>query len=555
MASESKSYPSGVRLPARGVAELIAFLVVVPLIVVGCGSDTASAPTATPQPAPVPTGTISASTATPKPPMPTATPEGPAYWPTTAWRTSTPEEQGIDSAALLKTLQHVEDAGINLRSIIVIRNGYVVLEAYNQLVTAEHKVGVYSVTKSVTGALTGIALREGYIKDIQAHVLDYFPGLKVANLDERKKAITIEDLVTMRPGLDCGDDVIGSGMQQSDNWVDYTLNLPMASQPGENLVYCTAGVHLMSAILTKATGMSTAQYAQQRLFDPLGITKDDIVWPSDPQGITLGGYGIEMRPLDMAKLGLLYLHNGNWNGKQVVPEGWAIASTQTHAVGTGGKNYGYLFWVYPSHFAAEGLGEQKIMVVRDRNMVVVMTSAIDWHKGPVLEGLLDNYIIPAAKADGPLPENRAAYDALQAKVESMANPVKPVPALNETAKRVSGKTFVMDKGDLGFDTVTMTFTEGSPVVTVTLGTQNWPSEGPIGLDNMYHITGSMDSNWSAIRGHWADANIFEMREIQSSPDIQEETFRLEFAGDAVTIHAEEPVFGTFNTDVHGVMKK
>ena len=267
MASESKRFSMGMRPPARAVAMMALFMVVVPMIATGCGSDTVSAPTATP----VPTQTAAAQ---------------PAYWPTTGWRTSTPEQQGVNSQGLLNALQHAQDAGINLRSIMVIRNGYVVLEAYNQPFTAEHKFGVYSVTKSVTGALTGIAVHEGYIKDTGARVLDYFPNVQVSNLDDRKKAITVDDLLTMRPGLNCADEVIGpAAPEQSPNWVNYILDLRMASQPGQNMIYCTAGVHLMSAVLSKATGMSAAQYAQPRLFDPLGITKDEVGWASDPQGI------------------------------------------------------------------------------------------------------------------------------------------------------------------------------------------------------------------------------------------------------------------------------
>jgi CubicO group peptidase (beta-lactamase class C family) len=513
------------------------FLVSVSIIAVGCGSEATPAPTATP----VPTATVAAQ---------------PAYWPTTGWRTSTPEQQGVDSQGLLNALQHVQDTGINLHSIMVIRNGYVVLEAYNQPYTAEHKFGIYSVTKSVTGALTGIALHEGYIKGAGAHVLDYFPGMQISNLDDRKQAITVDDLLTMRPGLNCADEVIGSvAPEQSPNWVNYILNLPMATQPGQNMIYCTAGVHLMSAVLTKATGMNAAQYAQPRLFDPLGITSGDVVWPSDPQGNSIGGYGIQMKPSDMAKLGLLYLNGGKWDGTQVVPEEWVQSSSRSHTPTSDGRGYGYLFWIYPSHYAAEGLGEQKIMVVKDRNMVVIMTAAIDWQKGQPLEPLLDNYIIPAAKAGGPLPENRAAYEALQAKVAYMANPVQPVAALNDTARRVSGKTYVVDKNDLGFDTFRVDFTEGSPVVTATLGTPNGTTIGLIGLDNIYRVTGSMDGNWSAFRGHWIDANTFEAREIQASPDIQEEDFRLEFTGDQLKMHVEETVFGAANIDLQGVMKK
>ena len=176
-------------------------------------------------------------------------------------------------------------------------------------------------------------------------------------------------------------------------------------------------------------------------------------------------------------------------------------------------------------------------------------------KGRCLRACSTTISIPAAKADRPLPENRAAYDALQAKVKYMANPAQPVPTLNDTARRVSGKIYLLDKNDMGLDTLKADFEEGSPVVTVTLGTANGDTGGLIGLDNVYRITGSMDGNWLALRGRWIDANTFEARELQASPDIQEEDFRLEFTGDELKMHVEEPVFGTATMDIRGVMKK
>lgn len=523
------------RRPATG---LLVLALLLPVVLPGCGGAGA-------QPTPTPT----------LPPAPTATPtpSAPAYWPTGGWRTSSPEEQGIDSRQLLLALQHTEDAGINMRSLTVIRNGYIVLEAYNQPFTPTRQYPVFSVTKSVTGALIGIAIHEGYIKSLQEPVLSFFPEKKVAKLDKNKQAITIADLVSMQPGLDCADDVLGNKVEQSPDWVQYILDLPMATEPGTKLVYCTAGMHLLSAILTRATGMSTQLYAQSRLFDPMGISKSEIGWGADPQGITFGGYGLQLQPRDMAKLGLLYLYGGRWQGKQVVPEQWVIDSTKVHAKGDDNKDYGYGFWVYPSHFAAEGYGEQKIQVVKDRNLVVVMTAAIDWHKGQLLEGLLRDYIIPAAKSDKPLPTNASAFGELQAKVKWMAKPVWDVPPLPEIARNISGKTFTMETDPMGWKALSVEFAEGSPEAVATVQTEVGPLSVRIGLDNVYRLT-TQGTSQLALRGRWEDGKVFVVRQVDPAT-VQEEEIRFDFSGGRLTGTAREVIFDSFSLDVQGVEMK
>ncbi|MEO8285227.1 MAG: serine hydrolase [Chloroflexota bacterium] len=539
----AKNKPA-LRIVPKWVLALLTLALILPGALSGCGGTVQTlAPPATPTPAPPATA------------VPTLTPDL-AYWPTDSWRTSTPEEQGVNSAQLLRALSHVSDAGINVRSMTVIRNGYVVLEAYNQPFTADRQYEVFSVTKSVTGALIGIAIHEGYIKDVREQVLSFFPGRKFANFDSNKQALTIEDLLTMQPGLDCWDDKLNGGVERSKDWVQFALDLPMASPPGEQLVYCTAGPHILSAILTKATGMSTAAYAQSRLFDPLGIAPGDITWGTDPQGITLGGYGISMKPADMAKLGLLYLYGGKWEGKQVVPAEWVTASSAVHAYGTDHKNYGYLFWVYPTHFAAEGLGEQVIAVVKESNMVVVLTSSVDWHAGPVVLKLLQDYILPAAKSDKPLPENASALADLQRKVAYMANPVEPVKPLLEAARLASGRTYLFGDNPAGWKSLTLTFKENNAEALATLeavnGTTTVSQTVAIGLDNVYRLEKLQNGSFAARRGHWADDHTLVIRHLQSPPDLEETEIRADFSGDSIKVHVEEMVFGTYSYDFEGI---
>lgn len=167
-------------------------------------------------------------------------------------------------------------------------------------------------------------------------MLGFFPERTVANVDVKKKAMTLEDLLTMRSGFQCinePNEVTLAQMQASPDWVQFTLDLPMAEEPGTNFVYCSSNSHLLSGIIRKTTGMSELNYAKGRLFKPLGIYNVTI-WPGDPQGNNNGGGDLHLTPHDMAKLGYLYLNKGTWGGKQVVPAALVSRTTQIQ-----GKTY------------------------------------------------------------------------------------------------------------------------------------------------------------------------------------------------------------------------
>jgi CubicO group peptidase (beta-lactamase class C family) len=487
---------------------------------------------------------------------PTVTPGFPSafYWPTTEWRTSTPEEQGVDSAQLLRALEHIDQDAINIRSMTVIRNGYIVLEAYYQPWKEDHKYHVYSVTKSVVGLLVGIAIEEGYIKDVNQPVLGFFPELTIKNRDANKEAMTVEDLLTMRSGLDCADEKLNFAMESTEDWVQFALDLPMVSPPGEKLVYCGAGTHLLSAIVGKATGMSASRYAQPRLFDPLGIAASEVTWWADPQGVSLGGYGLNLKPRDMAKLGLLLQHGGKWGDNQVIPEKWVATASTVHSKGDNDKNYGYTLWVYPTSFAAEGLGEQMIQVVNDRNMLVAITAAIAGHEGPATRKLLEDYIIPAASADSPLPPNPDALQALKDKVKYLSNPVEPMPPLPATATRISGKTYVMDENASGWKSLSISFEEGKPEAVAALVDSTGENRAAIGLDNVYRETEMPAGNTFYLRGHWEDQDTFVARQVQPQPDLEESVMRFDFTGDELNVHVDEVISDRYSIDMRGVAK-
>jgi len=305
------------------------------------------------------------------------------YFPTEEWRTSTPEVQGMDSALLKQMMDEIKTGNHAIDSVLVVRNGYIVWEEYpNDMLYDRNMPHVlYSVTKSFTSALIGIAINKGYLKSVDQKVVDFFPDKTIANLDERKRNITIENLLMMTSGFEWNEISYGysdprNSLAQalsSGDYVQYVLDRPMAYQPGETFVYNTGNTQVLSAIITKVTGLSTDAFAQKYLFEPIGITSS--YWNNDAQDIPLGGSGLELTPRNAAKFGYLFLNNGVWGGKQIVPADWVTRSTSNTQSIYG--NYGYLWWINTlfDYYNASGLYGQRIFVAPKSDLVCVITTS------------------------------------------------------------------------------------------------------------------------------------------------------------------------------------
>ena len=241
-------------------------------------------------------------------------------WPTAGWETSTPEAEGMSSAALADLVDF--GAASDMDSLLVVRHGRIVAEAYYAPFRRGQQHLVNSVTKAVVGTLVGIAVQEERIGRLDQPVVDLFFEREIARLDAAKKAITIESLLDSNSGLDWNEPLSDAPpetmlqMARSRDWVGFVLDRPMAQPPGRAFAYDSGTWHLLSAILTKKTGMDTLAYARQALFRPLGIA--EATWAQDPQGIRIGGYGLFLQPRDMAKIGYLYLHHGRVGGRAAV---------------------------------------------------------------------------------------------------------------------------------------------------------------------------------------------------------------------------------------------
>lgn len=278
---------------------------------------------------------------------------------------------------------------LDLRSCLVSYRGQLLFEHYRNQQTATEAAKINSCTKSVLSALICIAMGQQLLPEPSTAASIFFPQL-AEDSDTRKQSITLEHLLTMSAGFEWTEfGGINSfpRMTQTPNWTKYTLEQPLLDTPGTRMEYNSGISQLLSAILVQASGLSTAQFAERYLFQPLGIEQYE--WETDPQGIHTGGFGLKMVPSDMLKLGQLYMQNGVWNNEQLIHKNLlerAVSPAFTADSPRRGQ-YGWHWWVdsFPTvqeqakdcsiaYFYALGFGGQNIIVIPSLEVVAVITN-------------------------------------------------------------------------------------------------------------------------------------------------------------------------------------
>jgi CubicO group peptidase (beta-lactamase class C family) len=270
-----------------------------------------------------------------------------------------------------------------LKSLIILKNGEVIVEEYFNGGGPDQIHDIRSASKSILSAVLGIAIKDKYIESIDQRVIDFFPEYITDELDPKLYDLRIRHLITMKSGFKVKETAkVYQKLYESPDWVEHILHLPFQSEPGKKFNYHSFNTHLLSATISKATGMSTLEYAKSSLFSPLGII--EVKWEKDPVGYHIGGWGLSLKAQDMLKFGTLYLNNGLFKGTQVVPSEWIKSSIieRTGMIGTyySGWNksygYGFLWWVkrinnYIDIPFAMGHGGQRIAIIPDVNAVLV----------------------------------------------------------------------------------------------------------------------------------------------------------------------------------------
>lgn len=318
----------------------------------------------------------------------------------------------MDAQLLSGGLAALDDSH-GIHSFLIARHGFLVIEQYYNGSSGEYSYQIASITKSVISALTGIAIREGFIADTRQYVSEFLPEYFTSEANQPKSEITLQDFLIMSAGFALPE--IGS---QSD-WIQATIDAPLVTAPGKYFWYNSALPHVISSIISKVSGMDTCEFAYQYLFEPMDITLE--YWDRDPQHFFNGAAGMYLTPREMAEFGQLYLNRGQWNGTQVLPAAWVDESFQAYvhvphqsevdpdadwwlaAEVTGYDDefdYGYYWWInsIDGHtiYTAIGWGGQKIHVIPDLDMVIVTTSD-PRQSNQIIDsfGWIENYVIPA----------------------------------------------------------------------------------------------------------------------------------------------------------------
>ena len=465
-------------------------------------------------------------------------PDSSTYWPTYGWHKSTPEQQGMDSETLSQAFDLIKEHNINIHSLQIIRNGYLVLNAYFYPFPKSSVHDLASVTKSITSILIGIAIDKGFISSVDIPVIELFPDYKISNIDTNIRKLTIKSLLTMTSGYNCsyedGEKQLFD-MRKSSDWVQYMLDMPIINEPGTHFSYCSGNFHLLAGIILKTTGLSPKEFAQKYLFTPLGINQ--VIWPSDPNGINFGWGDLHLYPIDMAKIGYLFLNNGKWEDKQIVSPLWINQSTQKSVRLSDSDYYGYGWWIRtspePGIYEALGRDGQRIVVWPDNNIVVVFSG------GGFEPAEVGEYIVKAVKSDKSLPENEQAYKLLQEKLKNAAAPPSPNPLkkLPEITRGINGKEYICEDNTIDLKRISLFFPNEKEGL-IKIIRENSTLDIPFGLDDIYRISPTGDLGLPRVsKGVWETENklLLDLYQV-SRMDLDE--MILTFESDKVVIEID-----------------
>lgn len=392
---------------------------------------------------------------------------------------STPEAQGVRSEAIAQAFSKIQEKGYDVHGLMILRNGYVIAEHWWAPYAAEYPHAMYSATKTFTACAVGFAVQEGYLK-VSDKVISFFPELLPETMPQYLEDLTVEHLLTMSCGH-ASTRYAGSGAAQVRSF----LATPFSSRPGTVFAYDVACSHMLSHILTRATGMSTLDFLGPRLFEKLGI--ETPVWEMDNDGVNMGNGGMHLHTSDLAKLGQFLLNGGSWNGEQILSKEWVKSQTTPHIFqnpgaseeelgrNDGGQGYGYQTWMgRHNSYRAIGGCNQVSLVIPEYNIVVACTSNVRDEAGfnqifyEMLEGVSDRKLKP----------NRTF-----SLTEAIKDYAYPLPYENDGAGyalKNCTRIYNIFQNDLGITKVSLRF-DGEGDCTLTLETATAVYNHPYGL--------------------------------------------------------------------------
>jgi CubicO group peptidase (beta-lactamase class C family) len=441
---------------------------------------------------------------------------------------STPEAQGVSSEEILFFLEALGKSSHEFHSFTMVRHGRVVAEGWWSPYQADLNHMLYSLSKSFTSTAVGFAVAEGKLK-VDDPVTSFFPNDTPESINENLAALQVKHLLSMSVGHD-GDST--GTMTKEENWVRTFLALPIKYLPGSVFLYNSGATYMLSAIVQKVTGQRVADYLLPRLFEPLNI--HGITWETCPRGINTGGWGLSIQTEGLANFGQLYLQNGVWNGKQILPAAWVAEATtfkiqqpaaaearleELKRTSEWHQGYCYQFWrCRHNAYRGDGAFGQYVIVMPDQDAVIAITSESASMAGEM--NLIWEHLLPAMK-EKTLPPDEKSQSRLKRRLSSLALLPPKGQASSPLAARISGKRFKIGDNEAGVQSVSFNFQSNACVFTLTdptgdhpikCGARNWV-EGETNMPGTPPKLTSGDlgpRSKIAASGTWKDENTFEM---------------------------------------------
>jgi CubicO group peptidase (beta-lactamase class C family) len=478
---------------------------------------------------------LPATVATPAVPIP----DVPRPATTTPLPRSTPEAEGIGSEVVLGLVSALDSQVQEPHSLMLLRHGKVVAEAWWSPYTAGDMHTMYSVTKSFNSTAVGMAVAEGLL-GVDELVTSFFPDL--AATAPAFQTMTVRHLLTMSTGH--AADTIDRMRAAGNEWTQAFLSLPVENAPGSEFIYNSGAAYVLGAIVQKVTGMTVEEYLGPRLFEPLGISNR--LWGQSPEGINMTDGGLSVTTEELAKFGQLYLQNGMWEGQAIIEPQWVTDATAKQVdtyPGYGNWNfgYGYQFWRSQVGYRADGSLGQFCFVIPEQDLVLALTSGTNNDGGT---NRVMNVVFQYLSAELPetLPEDPAAYDALTAKLASLALAVPDGAGSSPLSADVSGKRYQVAANSQGITAFQIAFSEAPPVLTIEdangshaipVGIGQWVRARTGFKQRINELFDVQEQAVSAIGAWTTDSTFVAKLAFTETPYTMDTTFV--FNGDQVTV--------------------
>ena len=476
---------------------------------------------------------------------------------------TTPEAQGVSSAAIMNFVDALENID-TVHSFMLLRHGNVVAEGWWKPFTRDDPHQLYSLSKSFASTAVGLAINEGKLT-LDDLVISFFTDELPEDQPESSNLsrMRVRDLLTMSTGHD-GKDLKEFKFDSDEVLTKKFLALPVQHGPGTHFVYNTPATYMCSAIVQKVTGEKVVDYLKPRLFAPLGI--EGATWSESPQGVSHGGFGLNIRTEDIARFGQLYLQGGEWNGRQLVPSEWVeMATSKQTSNGSDPNNdwnqgYGFQFWRCRHNcYRGDGAFGQFCIVMPDHDAVLAVNSGAS-NMGAIMQATWE-HLLPGFSADA-LPNRKSDSMALKERLEALELGQVTDNPKRKSARSADSRQYILEENALGIESVRFAFDENPALIVkdatgehrMPIGTEGWLRNRVPSIGKLIERLPNADDVAIATNGAWTENDTFQFRMW-----LYESPFRVDvvarFSGDDVFLEVNRNVgFGPKQFELKGATK-